>query len=161
MSILIVVILIYVLFPLVHVILASLIIQVKIIINSDFQKRYCEIKGSVSKLFYINMVFDFILFAILSFIFIFIFYKSLSGFSIIYKIIFFISSCVLLIFDIIFFSHIDPKELKDIKSRAPLFSFPSLPLFYSKKNNVIANPMSSPYYWIILVVMILIIYLNR
>lgn len=149
-------------FPILQVIFVSLIIQMKIIFNKDYRKRYNEIyfQDSFSKTFYISLLFDFFIFLIFLYLFWFIFYISLKDFLIFYKFLFLIISLILVIFDVIYFNLIESKDLKELKLIYSLSATPTIPVFYKKGINIIANPMSNRYYWFVLILLVLVKFLS-
>jgi hypothetical protein len=132
----------------------------RIIFNKDFQKRYIEFGEEFTKAFYIGIFIELLRFVILFFVFGLVFYKSLKDYPDFIKILFLVVSLIIIIFDIIIFTKIAAKQLKDFQSDLPLFAFPSIPVFHNKKISYISNPMSSGYYWSFILIFFIIIFLS-
>lgn len=149
----------FLLFPILQVLFISLIIQMRIILNTDFQKRYNELGEEFTKAFYIDIFIELLRFVIFFYVFGLVFYKSIKDYPDFIKILFIVVSLIIIIFDIIIFTRIAAKQLKDFQSDLPLFAFPSIPVFHNKKISYISNPMSSGYYWSFLLLFLFIIFL--
>ncbi len=148
------------LFPILQVLFVSLIIQIKVITDSAYRKRYSELGHEFSLAFYMNVFFDLLLFVILFLLFWFIFFQTLNDNNDWVKNLFVLLSLMIMIFDILFFCKIAPDNLSELKSSVPLFMFPTIPTFATKKIAIIANPMSSWIYWMVLIIFVVSLYLS-
>lgn len=145
---------IYLLFPTMHSLFASIILQIRFIFDKQLKDRSDELGVEISFYFIVAILSNLFWFSLLFYVVVFLFYRSIEDFLIHSRVYYQFFVSAIFVFDLIYFTKIDQKYIKRFKSYALYVVMLTTIEFSDKKNKIIYSPMDSVFYWLILIIWI-------
>jgi hypothetical protein len=144
----------YLLFPLIHTLFVSIIVQIRFIFDRQLRNRSDELEMNISFYFIISIISNLFWFLVYFFLLALLFYRSIADFSEQSRFYYLVVASVIFIFDIIYFSKVDQKYI--IKYKYYFLYVVTLTgiEFSDKKTKIIYSPMETIWYWIVLIISI-------